>query len=103
VFGARPCASLPLARRQRAGSRVPRVLTPKANGRPFPSDEQANDCSNWQTRFLGDRRAQTAAGYLQKFRSVRLHRRGGISPAAEGLNSESIVVRDPDGHAQIAQ
>jgi catechol 2,3-dioxygenase-like lactoylglutathione lyase family enzyme len=64
------------------------------DGRPYPSEEKANDLSHWQTKFSGTRVAE-AATELQKSRSRLI---------STGVVQGSIVVRDPDGHAvQISQ
>jgi catechol 2,3-dioxygenase-like lactoylglutathione lyase family enzyme len=68
-------------------------LAPRG-GRPYPPEELANDLIHWQTRFVGPDVAR-AAGDLQKFRSAFV---------STGVVEQSIVVRDPDGHAvQITQ
>jgi catechol 2,3-dioxygenase-like lactoylglutathione lyase family enzyme len=68
-------------------------LTPR-DGRPYPVDEKANDLIHWQTRFLGTDVAR-AAQDLRKSRSTFV---------STGVVEQSIVVRDPDGHAvQITQ
>ncbi|HKD04632.1 MAG TPA: VOC family protein [Bryobacteraceae bacterium] len=68
-------------------------LTPR-DGRPYPADEKATDLIHWQTRFLGTDVAR-AAQDLRKSRSTFV---------STGVVEQSIVVRDPDGHAvQIAQ
>jgi catechol 2,3-dioxygenase-like lactoylglutathione lyase family enzyme len=67
------------------------------DGRPFPSDEQANDLVHWQTTILVPN-ASAAAGVLRRAR-FRL-----VSPGAVTLPDTSLGfrrglrVRDPDGH-----
>jgi catechol 2,3-dioxygenase-like lactoylglutathione lyase family enzyme len=64
------------------------------DGRPYPSGEKANDLIHWQTKFLGTNAAQ-AELELRKARSVFV---------STGIVQQSIVVRDPDGHAiQVTQ
>ena len=64
------------------------------DGRPFPSGEKANDLIHWQTKFLGNSAAQ-AELELRKARSVFV---------STGVVQQSIIARDPDGHAiQITQ
>jgi len=64
------------------------------DGRPYPPGEKANDLIHWQTKFLGTSAAQ-AELELRKARSVFV---------STGIVEQSIIVRDPDGHAiQITQ
>jgi catechol 2,3-dioxygenase-like lactoylglutathione lyase family enzyme len=70
-----------------------------AGGRPYPPEEQANDLIHWQTKFLGASAAQ-AELELRRVRSVFVST-GVVQPS---FAQQSIVVRDPDGHAiQITQ
>ena len=62
-------------------------LAPR-DGRPYPPDAKANDLLHWQTKFSGGS-ADEAARTLRKNRSAFVSAGG----------SQSIVVRDPDGHA----
>jgi len=59
------------------------------DGRPYPPGERANDLIHWQTKFLGTSAAQ-AELELRKARSVFV---------STGIVQQSIIVRDPDGHA----
>jgi catechol 2,3-dioxygenase-like lactoylglutathione lyase family enzyme len=77
-------------------------LTPR-DGRPYPSDEHANDLVHWQTTVLVPDAAAAAA-------AVRRGRFRLISTAPVELPDSSlgfrrgILVRDPDGHViQIAE
>jgi len=73
------------------------------DGRPYPSEEKANDLAHWQTRFLGTNVAH-AAQDLQKFRSPFIS--AGIVELTGGNTQfhKSFVARDPDGHAvQLVQ
>jgi len=65
-----------------------------ASGRPYPPEEQANDLIHWQTKFLGASAAQ-AELELRRVRSVFIST-GVVQPS---FAQQSIVVRDPDGHA----
>jgi catechol 2,3-dioxygenase-like lactoylglutathione lyase family enzyme len=68
-------------------------LAPRG-GRPYPPDEKPNDIIHWQTLF-------TTASVSQAEREMRRVHAGLVS-AGTVLNS--IIVRDPDGHAaQISQ
>jgi len=68
-------------------------LAPR-DGKPYPPEEKANDLLHWQTRFVGSDVAAAAAD-LRKLRTRFI---------STGVVQESIVVRDPDGHAvQISQ
>jgi catechol 2,3-dioxygenase-like lactoylglutathione lyase family enzyme len=68
-------------------------LTP-GDGRAYPPEEKANDLIHWQTKFLGPSAAQ-AEQELRKNRSKFV---------STGIVQQSIIARDPDGHAiQITQ
>ncbi len=68
-------------------------LAPR-DGRTYPPEEKANDLIHWQTKFLGPSAAQ-AEQELRKNRSKFV---------STGIVQQSIIVRDPDGHAvQITQ
>jgi catechol 2,3-dioxygenase-like lactoylglutathione lyase family enzyme len=64
------------------------------DGRPYPSEEKANDLVHWQTKFLGTNAAETEME-LRKARSVFVST-GVVQPS---FAQKSIIVRDPDGHA----
>ena len=64
------------------------------DGRPYPSEEKANDLIHWQTKFLGTNAAE-AEMELRKARSVFVST-GVVQPS---FAQKSIIVRDPDGHA----
>lgn len=72
-------------------------LAPR-DGRPYPSDERANDLIHWQTE-LRTRDADAAAGSLRAA-GARYVSSGvvGFGDRALGF-AKAIVVRDPDGHA----
>jgi catechol 2,3-dioxygenase-like lactoylglutathione lyase family enzyme len=72
-------------------------LAPR-DGRPFPADEKANDLVHWQTRIqvssvpaVAEALAQSKAAFVSTG-VVELPR------AADPLR-QSVIVRDPDGHA----
>jgi len=72
-------------------------LAPR-NGRPFPSDEQANDVVHRQTVLL-TRGADAAARQLHSDR-VNFVSSGVIANQTGQLGfSKALLVRDPDGHA----
>jgi catechol 2,3-dioxygenase-like lactoylglutathione lyase family enzyme len=72
-------------------------LAPR-DGQPYPPDERANDLIHWQTRFAGPS-AERAAQDFQQSRS-RMISAGVVElPGDAAPFQESIVVRDPDGHA----
>lgn len=73
------------------------------DGHAYPPEEKANDLIHWQTRFLGTS-VDEAARDLGKSRS-RFVSTGVVEFDAPGAAfRESIVVRDPDGHAvQLVQ
>ena len=61
-------------------------LAPR-DGRPFPPDEKANDLVHWQTRVrVPSVRALVSTGVVELPRAVEQFR-------------QSVIVRDPDGHA----
>jgi len=68
------------------------------DGRPFPSDEQANDVVHRQTVLL-TRGADAAARQLHSDR-VNFVSSGVIANQTGQLGfSKALLVRDPDGHA----
>jgi catechol 2,3-dioxygenase-like lactoylglutathione lyase family enzyme len=72
-------------------------LAPR-DGRPFPSDEQANDIVHRQTVLL-TRGADAAASQLQS-RHVNFVSSGVVANQTGRLAfSKALLVRDPDGHA----
>jgi catechol 2,3-dioxygenase-like lactoylglutathione lyase family enzyme len=102
--------NVPGARLRITGLRVPtgpgveflQYLSPR-DGRPFPTDEQANDLVHWQTTILVPDAAAAAAVVRQG--QLRL-----LSPGAVTLPDTSlgfrrgVRVRDPDGHVlQLAE
>jgi catechol 2,3-dioxygenase-like lactoylglutathione lyase family enzyme len=65
-----------------------------SGGRPYPADASANDLIHWQTQLLGTNIAATAA----RLRDSR------ATFVSNGVAGNSIIVRDPDGHAiQISE
>ena len=73
-----------------------------SGGRLYPADAKANDLIHWQTRFLA-RDAEAAALALRKNRSAFLSSGVVMTPDAKAGFRNSVIVRDPDGHAvQIA-
>jgi catechol 2,3-dioxygenase-like lactoylglutathione lyase family enzyme len=72
-------------------------LAPR-DGRPFPSDEKSNDLVHWQTRVSVDSVA-AAAETLAKAKT-RFISTGVVElPRAVDSVRQSVIVRDPDGHA----
>src|SRR6266700_499363 len=72
-------------------------LAPR-DGRPFPSDEQANDVVHRQTVLLS-RGADAAARQLRRDR-VNFVSSGVVANQTGQLGfSKALLVRDPDGHA----
>ncbi len=72
-------------------------MTPR-DGRPFPSDERANDVVHRQTVLL-TRNADAAAHQLQAGR-VAFVSSGVVANQLEELGfQKAFLVRDPDGHA----
>jgi catechol 2,3-dioxygenase-like lactoylglutathione lyase family enzyme len=59
------------------------------DGLRYPPEEKANDLIHWQTRFVGPSVSE-AAEDLQKSHSAVV---------SSGVVQQSIIVRDPDGHA----
>lgn len=99
VFGARlRITSL------RAGSGGPGIefleyLAPR-DGRPFPSDERANDLFHWQTTLMIGAVDIAAQSLIQKKYLF-------VSPGVIALSepqlgfSKGVLVRDPDGHVMV--
>jgi catechol 2,3-dioxygenase-like lactoylglutathione lyase family enzyme len=72
-------------------------LAPR-DGRPFPTDEHANDIVHRQT-ILSTRSADTAAHQLQTSR-VNFVSSGVVANQTGQLGfNKALIVRDPDGHA----
>jgi catechol 2,3-dioxygenase-like lactoylglutathione lyase family enzyme len=72
-------------------------LTPR-DGRPFPSGEKANDLMHWQTRITVASVDAAAKGLAQA--KTTFVSTGVIElPRAAGSPRQSVIVRDPDGHA----
>jgi catechol 2,3-dioxygenase-like lactoylglutathione lyase family enzyme len=72
-------------------------LTPR-DGRPFPSDEQANDVVHRQTILLTEG-AEAAARQLQTSRVNFVSSGVFVNQTGELGFSKAFLVRDPDGHA----
>jgi catechol 2,3-dioxygenase-like lactoylglutathione lyase family enzyme len=93
VFGARLRIT---ALRSGAGPGVELLeyLAPRT-GRPMPADTQANDDWHWQVNMSGD--AVTAD------RAVRAGHHIYVSPGPVTIagKSRQLLIRDPDGHAQL--
>jgi catechol 2,3-dioxygenase-like lactoylglutathione lyase family enzyme len=64
-------------------------LAPR-DGRPYPQDAKANDLIHWQTNFAGIR-VDDAAHIFRKERVAFV--------SVGDLDTRSVIVRDPDGHA----
>jgi catechol 2,3-dioxygenase-like lactoylglutathione lyase family enzyme len=74
-----------------------------SDGRPSPQDLRANDLSYWQTQLKTDK-AEDIATALIKSKSDFISTGIVSLPKKELGFSESLIVRDPDGHAiQIVQ
>ena len=88
VFGARLHIT---ALRGAAGPGVEflEYLAPQ-DGRPYPRDARPNDLIHWQTNFAGTNVTDTA----HSFRKERV-----TFVSAGALETKSVIVRDPDGHA----
>jgi catechol 2,3-dioxygenase-like lactoylglutathione lyase family enzyme len=68
------------------------------DGRSYSSDERPNDLLHWQTRFSGIG-VKTAAREFQRLR-LKFVAAGVVSlPDSEMGFHQSVIVRDPDGHA----
>jgi catechol 2,3-dioxygenase-like lactoylglutathione lyase family enzyme len=77
-------------------------LAPR-DGRPYPPEEKANDLVHWQIRFSGIDAAQ-AVHALRKSGAPFISSGVVELPDARAGFRQSLVVRDPDGHAvQIAE
>ena len=63
-------------------------LAPR-NGRSYPPEEKANDLIHWQTEFVSPRLEQAE----QDLRAAR------AAFISSGVARNSLLVRDPDGHA----
>ena len=65
------------------------------NGRPYPTDSNANDLWHWQTTFVAGNITSILAAYKPIFVS------DGIVPIADRKFevSNGSLIRDPDGHA----
>jgi catechol 2,3-dioxygenase-like lactoylglutathione lyase family enzyme len=68
------------------------------DGRPYPADEKVNDLIHWQTR-LRTSSAMAAAQALAESRNTFLSTGAVALPRASAAPRESVIVRDPDGHA----
>ena len=68
------------------------------DGRPYPKQERPNDIIHWQTRYSG---IPLAAAVMEFRKSKSPFISSGIValPESEMGFRESLVVRDPDGHA----
>jgi catechol 2,3-dioxygenase-like lactoylglutathione lyase family enzyme len=77
-------------------------LAPR-DGRPYPTDEKANDLIHWRTRLVSSSVAETAVAIAKGH--LVLVSSGVIDLAAERATfRKSLMVRDPDGHAlEIAE
>ena len=72
-------------------------LNPR-NGRPYPSDEHANDVTHWQTRLLAASIDDTV-GQLPAS-GVPFVSMGLVTLPGDALGfTRGVLVRDPDGHA----
>jgi catechol 2,3-dioxygenase-like lactoylglutathione lyase family enzyme len=68
------------------------------DGRSYPPEERPNDLLHWQTRFSG-LGVETAAREFQRLR-IKFVSAGVVSlPDSEMGFHQSVIVRDPDGHA----
>lgn len=68
------------------------------DGRPYPAGARANDLAHWQIRFSGVS-AEEAAQAFRKSRATFLSA-GAVSLSSVDVGfRNSVVVRDPDGHA----
>jgi catechol 2,3-dioxygenase-like lactoylglutathione lyase family enzyme len=72
-------------------------LTPR-DGRPFPADEKANDLIHWQTR-LAVPSVKSIAETLTRSKSTFVSTGVVELPRAADSFRQSVIVRDPDGHA----
>ena len=64
-----------------------------SDGRPYPEDEKPNDLMHWQTTV----RTRGAQHALNQTRRMKAHT---ISSAIVKIDTrQSVIVRDPDGHA----
>jgi len=72
-------------------------LAPR-DGRPFPSDEKASDLIHWQTR-LQVLSAAEAAKALAQLKAAFISTGVVELPRAVEHIRQSVLVRDPDGHA----
>lgn len=69
-----------------------------SNGRPFPSDEQANDVVHRQTILVS--RGADAAAHELRTKNVHFVSSGVVANQTAQLGfSKALLVRDPDGHA----
>jgi catechol 2,3-dioxygenase-like lactoylglutathione lyase family enzyme len=73
-------------------------LAPR-DGRPYPSDEKANDLIHWQTRLTGPALSLTV-DRLKTIRSPWISTGAVEVPATANVGfRRALTVRDPDGHA----
>jgi catechol 2,3-dioxygenase-like lactoylglutathione lyase family enzyme len=72
-------------------------LAPR-DGRPFPSDEKANDLVHWQTRLQVMSAAEVAKALAQSKAAFISTGVVELPRAVEHIR-QSVIVRDPDGHA----
>jgi catechol 2,3-dioxygenase-like lactoylglutathione lyase family enzyme len=72
-------------------------LAPR-DGRPFPADEKANDLIHWQTRVQVTS-VPAAAETLAKSKAAFVSTGVVELPRAVEHLRQSVIVRDPDGHA----
>lgn len=72
-------------------------LAPR-DGRPFPSDEKATDLIHWQTRVQVPS-VPAAAAALAKSKAAFVSTGVVELPRAVEHIRQSVIVRDPDGHA----
>jgi len=72
-------------------------LAPR-DGRPFPSEEKANDLIHWQTRLQVLSAAEVAKALAQSKAAFISTGVVELPRAVEHIR-QSVIVRDPDGHA----
>ena len=96
VFGARLRITA-LRATSGPGIELLEYLSPR-NGKPFPSDEQANDLVHRQT-ILVTPDAEIVARELISARSNFVSSGVITNPMVQTGPSKAFVVRDPDGHA----